>query len=334
MASIDEIRSARLSKLNFLLEKGINPYPATVKRDITCKDGMIRFEEFEKAGQSLYMVGRIMALRAQGKIIFIDFDDGSGRFQALLKKGESLAAESFEIFEKAFDIGDFVEVKGTLFLTKKDEKTILVEEVRMLSKSLRPLPEKWHGLSDVEERFRKRYLDLLSNSEVKERFIFRTKVITEIRRILDEAGYLEVETPVLQPLYGGASAEPFITYHKALDTNLYLRISDELYLKRLLVAGLSKVYEIARDFRNEGIDITHNPEFTMLEFYEAYSDATHQRAFVENMFKILVKKLFGTLEIMWGDHKISFAEPFRVLPHPGTSDEEFKTTMKPTLIQP
>ncbi|MDO8590287.1 MAG: lysine--tRNA ligase [bacterium] len=312
MTSIEEIRSARLAKLNFLTEQGINPYPATVHRDITCEESIARFDELTKSGKSLYMVGRIMSLRAQGKITFFDFYDGTGRFQAFLKKGEPLKEELYELFEKAFDIGDFVEVKGTFFLTKRDEKTILVEEIRMLAKSLRPLPEKWHGLTDVEERFRKRYLDLLSNLEVKERFIFRTKVVTEIRKILDGAGYLEVETPVLQPLYGGASAEPFVTHHKALDTDLYLRISDELYLKRLLAAGFPKVYEIARDFRNEGIDITHNPEFTMLEFYEAYSNATEQRIFVEDMIRRLVFLSNSQGKIVFDSREIDFNKPFEV----------------------
>lgn len=313
MASIDEIRATRLAKLKFLIKQGINPYPASANRDITCEEGTTCFDELERAGKSLYMVGRIMAQRAQGKIIFIDFDDGSGRFQALLKKGEPLPVKSFELFEKAFDIGDFIEIKGLLFLTKKEEKTILAGEVRMLSKSLRPLPEKWHGLSDVEERFRKRYLDLLSNPEVKERFILRTKLVTEIRKILDDAGYLEVETPVLQPLYGGASAKPFVTHHKALGTDLYLRISNELYLKRLLAAGFSKVYEIAQDFRNEGIDATHNPEFTMLEFYEAYSNADEQRVFVEEMIRKLVFISNPKGKATFDEQEIDFNKPFKVM---------------------
>jgi len=313
MASLEEIRSARLAKLNFLVGQGIEPYPATSHRDITCADSVTRFDELVKSGQSLSMVGRIMSMRAQGKIIFFDFDDGTGRLQALLKEGEPLPKDTFKLFEKTFDIGDFVEVKGTFFLTKRDEKTLLVEEVKMLSKSLRPLPEKWHGLQDIEERFRKRYLDILSNPEVKGRFILRTKIVTEIRKILNEAGYLEVETPVLQPLYGGASAEPFITYHKALDTDLYLRISNELYLKRLLAAGFPKVYEIARDFRNEGIDVTHNPEFSMLEFYESYSDATEQRTFVEEMIRKLA--LLGNPggKITFDEHEIDFGKPFKVM---------------------
>ena len=334
MASLEEIRSTRLKKLEYLISKGINPYPTTAHREIACEKASTRFDELAKDGKSLSMVGRILSLRAQGKIIFFDFDDGTGRFQVLLKKGEPLPSDQFELFEKAFDVGDFVEVKGTFFLTKKDEKTILVEEIRMLSKSLRPLPEKWHGLSDIEERFRKRYLDLLSNREVRERFVMRTKIVSEIRKILNDAEYLEVETPVLQPLYGGASAEPFVTHHNALGVDFYLRISDELYLKRLLTAGFPKVYEIARDFRNEGIDATHNPEFTMLEFYEAYSDAVGQRKFVEDMIRRLVRLASPDGVVIFGEEKIDFNKPFGVMKYPGLSDEEFKRTVRPSLIQP
>lgn len=315
MASLEEIRAARLEKLKFLQEKGINPYPASSNQDFTNKEVVEDFENIEKDEKPIYMVGRILSMRPQGKITFFNFDDGTGSFQGLLKAGEPTPVDQFELFEKAFDIGDFVEVKGTLFITKREEKTLLVEEVRMLSKSLRPLPEKWHGLTDTEERFRKRYLDLVSNTEVKERFILRTKIISEIRNILDEAGYLEVETPALQPIYGGASANPFVTHHNALDTDLYLRISDELYLKRLLAGGLPKVYEIARDFRNEGIDTTHNPEFTMLEFYESYSDSQKQMAFTEKMVKRIVKNLFDKDSIIWNDEEINFTKPFEVVPY-------------------
>ena len=334
MASLEEIRSARLAKLKVLSELGIDPYPVHTNRDLSINEAIEKFDDLTKGGKSRIIAGRIMSLRIQGKIIFFDLYDGTGRFQIFLKKGEPLSEESFELFEKAFDIGDFAEVKGTFFLTKKDEKTMLAEEVRMLAKSLRPLPEKWHGLSDVEERFRKRYLDLLSNPEVKRRFEVRSKVVTEIRKILAEAGYLEVETPALQPLYGGASAEPFVTHHNALHVDLYLRISDELYLKRLLAAGFSKVYEIARDFRNEGIDTTHNPEFTMLEFYEAYSDATKQREFVENIIRRLALLVNSDGVITFGNEKINFSKPFKVMEYPEISDEEFKKTVKPSLIQP
>lgn len=298
MASIDEIREARLRKLQILRDRGIDPYPIDSKYDKTLLEAKDSFNE----GEELTLVGRVMAMRGQGKIIFFDLDDGTARFQALLKRGDPTKEDEFDLFSECFDIGDFAEVRGTLFITKQGEKTILVETLRMLSKSLRPLPEKWHGLQDVEERFRKRYLDILSNAETKERFITRAKIVSEMRRFLEEKGFIETETPALQPLYGGASAEPFVTHHNALDMDLYLRISDELYLKRLLVAGFPKVYEIARDFRNEGIDATHNPEFTMLEFYEAYSDAPKQRAFVEEMMK-RVGKAVGA-EIFNGEFKV------------------------------
>jgi lysyl-tRNA synthetase class 2 len=313
MASLEEIRSARLEKIKLLEEKGINPYPATSRQDYSNKTVRDKFEELSSTTEPIHLVGRIISLRSQGKIIFINFDDGTDVFQALLKSGEPIPTETFDIFEKAFDIGDFVELTGTLFVTKREEKTLLVEDVKMLSKSLRPLPEKWHGLTDTEERFRRRYLDLISNKEVKERFILRTKIITETRKILDESGYLEVETPALQPIYGGASANPFVTHHNALDADLYLRISDELYLKRLLAGGFPKVYEIARDFRNEGIDTTHNPEFTMLEFYEAYSDATKQMNFTEEMIKRIVKSLYDKESIIWNESEISFKDKFEVV---------------------
>ncbi len=313
MASLEEIRFARIEKLKLLVDKGINPYPSFSLQDHTNKAVEENFDELNKNGKSISMVGRILSLRSQGKIIFFNFDDGTASFQALLKSGEPIAEGDFELFDKAFDIGDFVEVKGTLFLTKRAEKTILVETVKMLSKSLRPLPEKWHGLTGTEERFRKRYLDLISNPEVKDRFIIRTKVISEIRKILDERDFLEVETPALQPIYGGASANPFITHHNALDTDLYLRISDELYLKRLLAGGFPRVYEIARDFRNEGIDTTHNPEFTMLEFYESYSDSEKQMQFVEDMIRRLVSTIFNKEILVWNEEEINYANKFNVI---------------------
>src|ERR1035437_5379616 len=293
MASIDEIRNTRIEKLKKLQNAGVNPYPINSNQDIELVFAVKNFSKLSKQKTKKYsLVGRVMSLRPQGAIIFFHFSDGTDKLQALLKKGEKISDESFDLFVDTVDVGDFVEVSGTLFLTKRKEKTVQVNNWKMLSKSLRPLPEKWHGLTDIEERFRKRYLDTLMNNEVRERFIVRTKVISEMRKVLDEAGFLEVETPVFQPLYGGASAEPFKTHHKALDVDFFLRISDELYLKRLMAGGFPKIYEIARDFRNEGIDATHNPEFTILEYYESYSDASKQMAFVEKMLKTLVKNIF------------------------------------------
>ena len=334
MASLEEIRQTRLEKLSFLIEKGIDPYPVHTNLDVSCETATVQFKDLAEAGRSLYMVGRIMSLRAQGKIIFLDFNDGTGRFQALLKKGEPLSSESFELFEKAYDIGDFIEIKGTLFLTKKEEKTILVEEIRMLSKSLRPLPEKWHGLSDVEERFRKRYLDLLSNEEVKERFIIRAKIINLIKQFYNEAGFIEVDLPNLQPLAGGATALPFKTHHNALDIDFYLPIAQELYLKELLAGGMNKVFEIGKRFRNEGIDTSHNPEFSMLESNEAYADAVSQRDFIERLFKFVVKGIFSKLQFEYQGQEIDLEGKFKIMPYPKITDEEYKREIRPTLIQP
>jgi len=334
MASLEEIRQTRLEKLSFLIEKGIDPYPVHTNLDVSCETATVQFKDLAEAGRSLYMVGRIMSLRAQGKIIFLDFNDGTGRFQALLKKGEPLSSESFELFEKAYDIGDFIEIKGTLFLTKKEEKTILAEEIRMLSKSLRPLPEKWHGLSDVEERFRKRYLDLLSNEEVKERFIIRAKIINLIKQFYNEAGFIEVDLPNLQPLAGGATALPFKTHHNALDIDFYLPIAQELYLKELLAGGMNKVFEIGKRFRNEGIDTSHNPEFSMLESNEAYADAVSQRDFIERLFKFVVKGIFSKLQFEYQGQEIDLEGKFKIMPYPKITDEEYKREIRPTLIQP
>ncbi|MSR87581.1 MAG: lysine--tRNA ligase [Candidatus Zambryskibacteria bacterium] len=333
MASQDEIRATRLAKLDLLTKQGVNPYPATTERTHSNRQAVEKFDELSKAGQ-IILVGRIMSLRAQGKIIFFDFDDGTARFQAFLKKGEPLSEEAFELFEKVFDIGDFAEVKGSLFLTKQNEKTILAESVRMLSKSLLPLPEKWHGLSDVEERFRKRYLDILSNPEVKERFIKRSKIIELMRQFYLEKGFIEVDLPNLQPLAGGATAQPFKTHHNALDIDFYLPIAQELYLKELLAGGFDKVFEIGKRFRNEGIDTSHNPEFTMLESNEAYADAVSQRKFTEELFKYVVKGLFGKLQFEYQGQTIDLEPDFKVMKYPSVSDEEYKKEIRPTLVQP
>ncbi len=324
MSSLDEIRNTRLEKLHKLVEAGMNPYPLESRQDYELLAVVNNFTKLSKSKTPISLVGRVLALRPQGGLIFFNFSDGTEKFQGLLKKADPesgvkpkkgelhITPVDFELFANTVDVGDFIEVSGSLFLTKRNEKTLQVVSWRMLAKALRQLPEKWHGLQDVEERSRHRYLDTLMNKEVMERFVLRSKIVSEVRKFLDDAGYLEVETPVLQPIYGGASAEPFITHHNALDMDLYLRISDELYLKRLLVGGFPKVYEIARDFRNEGVDVTHNPEFTMLEFYESYSDATKQRDFVEKMFKTLLKNIFKSSKILWNDHEIDFSKKFPV----------------------
>jgi lysyl-tRNA synthetase class 2 len=326
MSTIDDIRQGRLAKLQSLKEKGIEPFPIDSHQDATNAEAVDHFaalvSEQSKNNKPLTMVGRILSMRPQGAIIFFNFNDGTGSFQGFMKKNEGevkegISAELFDLFINHVDIGDFVEVSGTLFETKRGEKTIDIKSWRMLTKGLRPLPEKWHGLQDAEERFRKRYLDLIVSTEVKDRFIKRSQIITEIRSVLNKEGFLEVETPMLQHLAGGASAEPFKTHHNALDMDLYMRIAPELFLKKLLIGGFPKVYEIGRNFRNEGIDVTHNPEFTMLEYYEAWSDAHKQMKFVEKLIKAVVKKVNGGLEVAFGEggsaEKIDFSKKFAVI---------------------
>jgi len=312
MASLEDIRNERINKLNALEKEGIDPYPVSFERDESIEDVLAEFAKFTKKKRPTSIAGRIMAIRGQGAVMFVDLYDGTAKMQALFKK-EEIDDTLLDRFRNTADIGDFIDCNGTFFTTKRKEKTILVKDWHMLAKSLRPLPDKWHGLQDVEERFRKRYLDTLMSPETKERFIVRSKMTGELRNILNQAGYLEVETPVLQSVAGGASAEPFKTHHNSLDIDLYLRIAPELYLKKLIVGGFEKVYEIGRNFRNEGIDATHNPEFTMLEFYESYSDASKQMKFVEKTIKTLTKKLFGKTKIEYGSEKIDFSKKFNVV---------------------
>lgn len=312
MASLDEIRAARLNKLKFLQEKGIDPYPVDVHRDISVVEAVERFGELSSNGESLYMVGRVMSLRAQGKIIFLDIYDGSGRFQALLKKGEPLSSESFELFEKAFDIGDFIEVKGTFFLTNREEKTILVEELRMLAKSLRPLPEKWHGLQDTEERFRKRYLDILMNPETKELFEKKAKFWDVTRDFLKKEGFLEVETPTLEITTGGAEARPFRTHHNDFDLDVYLRISvGELWQKRLMTAGLERAFEIGRVYRNEGSSPEHVQEFTNMEFYASYVNFDEGKELVKRLYQTVAQEVFGTTRFNTRGHEFDLSEEWQ-----------------------
>lgn len=309
MASIEEIQSERIKKLDAIKKEGINPYPISSARTNAIKEVTGSFKKFSNKKSYTTIAGRIMAIRGQGAIVFVDLYDGTGKIQVLLKK-EEMSDILFSRFRDLVDIGDFIECKGVFFTTKRKEETMLVKKWLMLSKSLRPLPDKWHGLQDKEERFRKRYLDVLMSKEVKDRFVVRSKMVSEMRKILDGSDYLEVETPMLQQKAGGASAEPFTTHHNSLDLDLCLRISPELYLKRLIVGGFEKVYEIGRNFRNEGIDATHNPEFTMLEFYESYSDASKQMIFTEKMIKTLVNKLFGKTKTEYKGVKIDFLKRF------------------------
>jgi lysyl-tRNA synthetase, class II len=311
MSSLDEIRAARLAKLELLKEKGINPYPASSLRDISNSEAIESFDSI-KDGKTVTMAGRILSLRAQGKIAFFDFDDGTGRFQALLKSGEPLSESEFELFQKAFDIGDFVEVRGTLFLTTKGQKTILGEEVKMLSKTLLPLPEKWHGLQDVEERFRKRYLDILSNPEIKELFVKKAKFWDATRTFLKNEGFLEVETPTLEVTTGGAEARPFKTHHNDFDMDVFLRISiGELWQKRLMAAGFEKTFEIGRAYRNEGSSPEHLQEFTNMEFYWGYADYRAGMELVRRMYIHIAEEVFGTTKFETRGHMFDLSDKWR-----------------------
>ncbi len=311
---MEELRSVRMEKLKKLQEAGVNAYPTHTARTHSVADVLAHFDAWAEGGaapQQVTVAGRIMTLRPQGALTFLHLFDGTGQMQALLKSDEMDAAQ-FTLFDTTTDIGDFIELTGGLFTTKRGEKTVKVATWRMLSKSLRPLPEKWHGLQDIEERYRRRYLDLLMSPEERERFALRSRSVALIRRFYAEQGYMEVETPRLQVVAGGATAKPFVTHHNALDTDFYLTIAQELYLKMLLAGGYNKVFEIGRKFRNEGIDATHNPEFTMLESNEAYADAVSQRDFIERLFKFLIHELFGTDRPTIAGVEYDFAHPFAV----------------------
>ncbi|MBI2592663.1 MAG: lysine--tRNA ligase [Candidatus Colwellbacteria bacterium] len=309
MAAIEDIRNARLKKLERLQGAGLSPYPGELKRTHTVSQLIGEFSALEKSKKEVIAAGRIKSLREHGGSTFFHIEDGSGFFQVYLKK-DGVGESAYSMFLETFDIGDFIQVRGTLFATKKGEKTLEAKDFAMLAKSLLPLPEKWHGLQDVEERYRKRYLDLLFNSEVKKKFKQRSEIVSSLREFLGKEGFMEVETPILQPLYGGAEAKPFTTHLNAFDMDMYLRIAPELYLKRLLVGGYEKVYEIGRIFRNEGVDRQHNPDFTMLEFYWAYVDYKDVMKLTEQLFSFVLKKVFRTTKISYEGKEIDFKIPF------------------------
>ncbi|RJR34579.1 MAG: lysine--tRNA ligase [Desulfobacteraceae bacterium] len=303
----------RRKKADDLKELGVPLYPAGYRVSIIVSEALRRFGEMDAKGleekpEVFSMAGRIMSLRDFGKASFIHIMDRSGRIQAYVRK-DKVGEESFKIF-KLMDIGDFIGIKGTFFRTRTGELTILAEEIRLLSKSLRPLPEKWHGLTDVETRYRQRYLDLIVNEGVRELFALRSKIIQSIREFLIERDFLEVETPMMQPIPGGATARPFKTYHNALGMNLYLRIAPELYLKRLVVGGFDRVFEINRNFRNEGISVKHNPEFTMLEFYMAYATYQDLMVLTEELFGYIMERFFGKKAIQYQNRTIDFTPPW------------------------
>jgi lysyl-tRNA synthetase class 2 len=298
----------RLKKLEKLREKGINPYPYKFDRTHTFTEIKGDFEKLSQSEKLVKSCGRILAVRGHGKTTFATLGDETNKLQVYLR--EDKLGDKFELL-KLIDIGDFIGVTGKVFKTKTGEITVLVEDFAILSKTLRSMPEKWHGLKDVEIRYRKRSLDLIANSEVRDFFRKRARLITLMRKFLDDQGFIETETPVLQPIYGGGAANPFKTYYNALEQDMYLRIADELYLKRLIVGGYEKIYEVCRDFRNEGIDRMHNPEFTMIEVYQAYTDYEGIMELVESLFEYLLDRVVGTKTIKFTDQEIEFKRPFK-----------------------
>ena len=307
---LDEQHRIRLEKLAALKEAGKDPYTITkFPVDAYNKDIRERFDELENS--EVVIAGRMMTRRIMGKASFMDIRDASDRMQVYVRK-DDVGEEDYADFKK-WDIGDIIGIKGKVFRTKMGEISVHAEEIKLLSKSLIPLPEKWHGLKDKEERYRKRYLDLIANPEVKDVFVKRSKIISEIRKFLDGHGYVEVDTPVLLPLEIGAAARPFKTHHNALDIDMYLRIETELYLKRLIVGGFDKVYEVGRIFRNEGMDASHNPEFTSIEMYQAYMNYTEMMELIEDLYRTVTLNVCGTDTVPFQGKEIAVGKPWEKL---------------------
>ena len=303
----NELEQERLKKLQRIRDRGIDPYPARVERTHTTQQAIAAFNANEASGTEVQatVVGRLVLIRTMGKASFAHIEDGSGRLQLYLKV-DLIGAPDYEMFLKDLDLGDFIQASGSMFRTKTGEPTLRLTALRLIAKAITPPPEKWHGLKDTETRYRQRYADLLSNPEIRDVFRARAKVVNALRHFLDDHGFLEVETPILQPLYGGAAARPFTTHHNQLDQELYLRISFELYLKRLLVGMYERVYEIGRDFRNEGVSFKHNPEFTQLEFYWAYADFHDVMDLTEAMVAYAAEQVTGSQVVYYQGEKIDF----------------------------
>ena len=315
---LNEQQQVRIAKAKALREAGIDPYPARSSRTLTTNAALERYAAREaerndgRDTEQVTLAGRIVSFRDMGKSAFAHIEDGDGRVQ-LYFRANVLGAEEYTRVIRLTDLGDFVQASGRLFRTRTGEISLEVASWAMLAKAITPPPEKWHGLQDIELRYRQRYADLLSNPDARRIFTTRAKIVSAIRQFLDARGFLEVETPTLQPVYGGAAARPFTTYHNALEQTLYLRIADELYLKRLLVGGYERVYEICKDFRNEGIDTRHNPEFTQVEFYMAYADYHDVMALTEEMLFFVAEQALGTTTITYGGHTVDLAPPWQRL---------------------
>jgi lysyl-tRNA synthetase class 2 len=314
--ALTDLQEQRLRKAEEFRSLGIDPYTPRSARTHTTAEALSRFATSESSAGEGYedkdaitVAGRVVGQRHMGKSVFAHIRDGHGQLQIYLRKDE-VGDDAFERFLKLIDLNDIIEATGTLFRTRTGEVSLRVRDVRILTKALNPPPEKWHGLQDVELRFRQRYADLIANADVRRIFEVRSRAISAIRAYLDDLGYLEVETPTLQPLYGGAAARPFTTYHNALDQTFYLRIADELYLKRLIVGGYERVYEICKDFRNEGVDRNHSPEFTMLEFYEAFADYRTIMDRVEGLIVFVANRLFGEPRVTFHGNTIDLTPPW------------------------
>ena len=307
-SQFSEQERLRREKLAELKSEGKDPFDVyKVDRTHTSEQVKSNFEELE--GKEVTVAGRIMSKRGQGKVVFSDIHDRDGKIQLFIKIDE-VGEEQLKSY-KTFDLGDMVEATGEVFKTRTEEISIKVKKFQLICKSLKPLPEKWHGLKDPDLRYRQREVDLITNPEVKDTFIKRSQIIRGIREFLDNRGFLEVETPILSPIAGGAAARPFITHHNTLDIDMYLRIATELYLKRLIVGGFEKVYDMGKNFRNEGMSVRHNPEFTMIELYEAYSDYNDMMEIMENLAAYVCEKVNGTTKVMYQGTEIDFKPPWR-----------------------
>ena len=310
----DDIFAQRLAKLNDLYAAGAQPYGSRVDNITSSADAKAKYVPEQETQETVTVAGRIVAFRVMGKAAFIHIKDEAGKIQLFVQR-DQLGEDNYKAFKK-LDIGDIITADGELFTTKTGEITVRMDSYRLLSKSLRPLPEKWHGLTDMEQRYRQRYVDLIVNDDSREIFKKRIRILQEIRNFLSAKGFLEVETPMLQYIPGGAAANPFKTHYQALNCEMFLRIAPELYLKRLLVGGFEKVFELNRNFRNEGISRRHNPEFTMLELYQAYGNCETMMELVEEMITTLAEKVFGTLKIqMPGDKVVDLSRPWRRAPY-------------------
>lgn len=323
------LRQERIKKLEELRNRGIDPYEGSFKRG--CTIAQVREKENEFREKRIKLCGRITALRRHGKTFFADLRDESAKIQIYIRK-DNLGEEKFSIF-CLIDIGDFLGVEGTLFRTKTGELTVLVREFAVLSKSLRPLPEKWHGLKDIEIRYRQRYLDLISNEKVRDTFRLRSKIIQDIREFLTRRGFIEVETPMMHVIPGGAEGRAFKTHHQSLDMDLYLRIAPELYLKRLLVGGMEKVFELNRSFRNEGLSPRHNPEFTMLEVYQAYADYEVMMELTEELITEVARSVTGGDCFKYQGKEINLRRPWRREKFSKLMEEKFKINLEDVTVE-